>query len=140
MLNTQRVVILSLFTSLFFAAPLLCVQVVSIQLEKRQRLAVKESRFESLRVVKARNSCQHIGSRARAAAWARATGRFVATEPVLSLGGTEQVTNSCLLFDGRVRTWGAPPSKGTDATVAPGGTGDIEVTSTEVVDEMRLGP
>ena len=119
MLNTQRVVFLSLLTSLFFAAPLLCIQVVSIQLEKKQRSAVRESRFESLSVVKARNSCQHIGSRARAAAWARATGRFAATEHVSPLGREEQVTTSSLVPIERGCTWGAARSKDTENAVVP---------------------
>lgn len=41
MLNIYRVVSLSLVMSLFFAAPLLCVQPVSFRLKREQSLAVK---------------------------------------------------------------------------------------------------
>ena len=50
MLNIYRVISLSLVMSLFFAAPLLCIHPVSLQLRKEQRLTVKHGQAKRVKV------------------------------------------------------------------------------------------
>jgi hypothetical protein len=67
MLNTYRVISLSLVTALFFAAPLLCVQPISSQIKKAQY-----SKDKRVRVVSQRTTHNpQINTRNVSAAWAR---------------------------------------------------------------------
>ena len=71
MLNTYRVITLSLVTALFFAAPLLCVQPISFQIKKAQHIQNKRVRVVSQ---KATQNPQ-INTRNVSAAWARSIHR-----------------------------------------------------------------
>ena len=67
MLNTYRVISLSLVTALFFAAPLLCVYPISSQIKKAKHIQAKRVRVVS-------QSAGHhpqINTRNVSAAWAR---------------------------------------------------------------------
>ena len=67
MLNTYRIISLSLVTALFFAAPLLCVKPISFQIKKAQN-----SQHKRVRVVSHRAThTPQITSRNGSAAWAR---------------------------------------------------------------------
>jgi hypothetical protein len=67
MLNTYRIISLSLVTALFFAAPLLCIQPISFQIKKAQN-----SQHKRVRVVSHRAThTPQITSRNVSAAWAR---------------------------------------------------------------------
>jgi hypothetical protein len=67
MLNTYRIISLSLVTALFFAAPLLCVQPISSQIKKAQN-----SQHQRVRVVSHRATHNpQSTSRNVSAAWAR---------------------------------------------------------------------
>jgi hypothetical protein len=50
MLNTYRVISLSLVTALFFAAPLLCIQPISFQIKRGSRLAVEHRQARRVEV------------------------------------------------------------------------------------------
>jgi hypothetical protein len=67
MLNTYRVITLSLVTALFFAAPLLCVQPISLQITKAQHTQARAVRVVSRRAV----YHPQINTTAASAAWAR---------------------------------------------------------------------
>jgi hypothetical protein len=67
MLNTYRVISLSLVTALFFAAPLLCVQPISFQIKKAQYTQANRVRVVSRRAV----HNPQINTRNVSAAWAR---------------------------------------------------------------------
>ena len=56
MLNIYRVISLSLVMSLFFAAPLLCIQPVSYKLREERSMAVKDRQSKRVRVVWKRGS------------------------------------------------------------------------------------
>jgi len=56
MLNIYRVISLSLVMSLFFAAPLLCVQPVSFRLKREQSLAAKLHQARGVTVVRQKRS------------------------------------------------------------------------------------
>lgn len=71
MLNTYRVISLSLATALFFAAPLLCIQPISHQIKKAQHMQNKRVRVASRR---APHNFQ-INTRHVSAAWARSIHR-----------------------------------------------------------------
>ena len=61
MLNTYRVISLSLVTALFFAAPLLCIQPISFQIKRGSRLAVKHRQARKVEVMwQAGNSSPRI--------------------------------------------------------------------------------
>ena len=67
MLNTYRVISLSLVTALLFAAPLLCVQPISFQIKKARYTQAK-----GVRVVAQRATPNpQINTRDASAAWAR---------------------------------------------------------------------
>lgn len=70
MLNTYRVISLSLLMGLFFAAPLLCIHPISFQIKKSQAMAAKNSRSKKVRVV-SENATHHDRAMFRKAAWAR---------------------------------------------------------------------
>ena len=67
MLNTYRVITLSLVTALFFAAPLLCVYPISHQIKKAQHLQDKRVRVVSRKAT----HNPRINTRNISAAWAR---------------------------------------------------------------------
>ena len=67
MLNTYRVISLSLVTALFFAAPLLCVQPISSQIKRAQHIQDKRVRVVSQRAT----PNPQINTRNVSAAWAR---------------------------------------------------------------------
>ncbi|MEJ2365367.1 MAG: hypothetical protein P8075_01880 [Deltaproteobacteria bacterium] len=67
MLNTYRVISLSLVTALFFAAPLLCVQPISFQIKKARYTQAKGVRV----VAKRAATTPQIKTRDASAAWAR---------------------------------------------------------------------
>jgi len=71
MLNTYRVITLSLVTALFFAAPLLCVQPISFQIKKAQHIQNKRVRVVSQKATQN----PHINTRNVSAAWARSIHR-----------------------------------------------------------------
>jgi len=92
MLNTYRVISLSLVTALFFAAPLLCVQPISFQIKKASSLAVnhRQSRRGEFAWQAGNNSPQIKPARALAKSLYRAqnvnyerTERSVAPQTVL---------------------------------------------------------
>jgi hypothetical protein len=83
MLNTYRVISLSLVTALFFAAPLLCVHPISSQIKKAEHRQSKRVRVVSQRAT----HNPQIYTRNVSAAWARSihkTGHksFQGEEPV----------------------------------------------------------
>ena len=92
MLNTYRVISLSLVTALFFAAPLLCVQPISFQIKKAQY-----SQAKTVRVVAQRAAHNpQINTRNVSAAWARSihtTGykTFHLEDHVSSRGGDQSL-------------------------------------------------
>lgn len=71
MLNTYRVISLSLVMSLFFAAPLLCVHPISSQIKKAEHRKNKRVRVVSLRAT----HNPQINTRNISAAWARSIHR-----------------------------------------------------------------
>jgi hypothetical protein len=95
MLNTYRVISLSLLMGLFFAAPLLCIHPISFQIKKSQATAAKNSRSKRVRVVLERATHQDQAKfRNFSAAWARpihTTGYELPAEtsnsPAFSAGG-----------------------------------------------------
>jgi hypothetical protein len=96
MLNTYRVISLSLVTALFFAAPLLCVQPISFQIKKAQY-----SQAKTVRVVAQRAAHNpQINTRNVSAAWARSihtTGykTFHLQELVPVVNGNEALDENC---------------------------------------------
>ena len=90
MLNTYRVISLSLVTALFFAAPLLCVQPISFQIKKARYTQTKRVRVVAQRAA----PTPQINTRDASAAWARSihsTGyeTFHPEEPVSTEVGDE---------------------------------------------------
>jgi len=90
MLNTYRVISLSLVTALFFAAPLLCVQPISSQIKKAQHSQNKRVRVVSQRAT----HNPQINTRNVSAAWARSIHRtgyktFHVEDPGATRGGDE---------------------------------------------------
>ena len=71
MLNTYRVISLSLVMSLFFAAPLLCVHPISSQIKKAEQRKNKRVRVVSRRAT----HTPQINTRNVSAAWARSIHR-----------------------------------------------------------------
>ena len=71
MLNTYRVISLSLVMSLFFAAPLLCVHPISSQIKKAEHRKNKRVRVVSRRAT----HTPQINTRNVSAAWARSIHR-----------------------------------------------------------------
>jgi hypothetical protein len=98
MLNTYRVISLSLLMGLFFAAPLLCIHPISFQIKKSQAMAAKNSRSKEVRVVLEKATQQDQAKfRNSSAAWARpihTTGYELAAEasnsPALSAAGNAE--------------------------------------------------
>ena len=92
MLNTYRVISLSLVTALFFAAPLLCVQPISSQIKRAQH-----SQDKRVRVVSRRPTHNpQINTRNVSAAWARSihrTGHKTVNveDPLSTRGGDESL-------------------------------------------------
>jgi hypothetical protein len=114
MLNTYRVISLSLVTALFFAAPLLCVQPISSQIKKAQHWQDKRVRVVSQR---ATHSPQ-INTRNVSAAWARSIHRtgdktFNLEDPLSTRGGDES------LYENYRSDWDAD---GEDGGIDPMGT------------------
>ena len=90
MLNTYRVISLSLVTALFFAAPLLCVQPISFQIKKARYTQAKRVGVVAQRAART----PQINTRDASAAWARSihsTGyeTFRPEEPVSTEVGDE---------------------------------------------------
>jgi hypothetical protein len=67
MLNTYRVISLSLVTAIFFAAPLLCVHPISSQIKKAEHRQSKRVRVVSQRAT----HYPQINTRNASASWAR---------------------------------------------------------------------
>lgn len=92
MLNTYRVISLSLVTALFFAAPLLCVHPISHQIKKAQH-----RQDEGVRVVSRRATHNpQFNTRNVSAAWARSIHRIGhktvhVEDPVSTRGGDESL-------------------------------------------------
>ena len=130
--NIYRVISLSFAMSLFFSAPLLCIQPVYVQLEKKQRLAAGNSRTERPGLVQKTSFCGRIESRARVAAWARTSRRFVAAEPGSSSGVEERSKTANLLPTERGCTW----SDGGAQDLNPAAAAEDEVVSAAALNEM----
>ena len=114
MLNTYRVISLSLVTAMFFAAPLLCVQPISSQIKKAQY-----SQDKRVRVVAQRATHNpQINTRNVSAAWARSIHRtgnktFNLEDPLSTRGGDES------LYENYRSDWDAD---GEDGGIDPMGT------------------
>ena len=67
MLNTYRVISLSLVTALFFAAPLLCIQPISFQIKKARYTQAKRVRVVAQKAA----PTSQINARDASGAWAR---------------------------------------------------------------------
>ncbi|MCG6918307.1 MAG: hypothetical protein LJE89_12285 [Deltaproteobacteria bacterium] len=86
MLNTYRVISLSLVTALFFAAPLLCVHPISSQIKKAERRQQNRLKVVSQRAI----YNPQIKVRSVSAAWARSIHRtghqnFPGEDPLATL-------------------------------------------------------
>lgn len=130
--NIYRVISLSFVISLLFSAPLLCIQPISVQFEKKQRLAAINFQTERPGIVLKTTSCTPIENRARAAAWARASCRFVPTEAEASLGVDERSEPANLLpaEPGCTRNGGGSEDSG------PAAAAEDEVTSAAALNEL----
>ncbi len=92
MLNTYRVISLSLVTALFFAAPLLCVRPISSQLKSAQNRQDKRVRVVSQRAT----HNPQINTKNVSAAWARSIHRvgyktFNVEDSLPTRGGDESL-------------------------------------------------
>jgi len=92
MLNTYRVITLSLVTALFFAAPLLCVQPISFQIKKVQHVQENRVRVASQRVT----HNPRMNTRKVSASWARSIHRtghetFHLADPASTRGEDESL-------------------------------------------------
>ena len=126
MLNIYRVISMSLAVSLFFAAPLLCVSPISVQLKKGQRLTTRDAQGNRVRVVQQRVAHRHIRKEARASAWARATHRFLIPGHELPLETRNQVTTPTHSPDGQEYRWHSDHPQGLDEAVVPAWPNDTE--------------
>lgn len=136
-MNTYRVISMSLAISLFFAAPLLCIQPISVQLDKGRSLTAKKSQTERESIAQTRSTYPSLTrSKARSAAWARAAHGVVTAGHEALLGGEEQITTPTLLPDEEDYSWSDDQSQNWDDAVAPAGTDEAEVIASTVVNEM----
>ena len=117
MFNIYRVISMSLAVSLFFAAPLLCVQPISVQIKKGQRLTSGDLQGQGVSVVKERNDYRQNRRTARAAAWTRSANSFVAVEHELPLETRNLVTTSNLSVDDQEYGWRDPGLQDLDTAV-----------------------
>ena len=112
MLNTYRVISLSLVTALFFAAPLLCVHPISTQIKKAEHRQQNRARVASQRATY--NS--QINARNVSASWARSIHR-VGHETFHREGPLSSQSREDGLYEDYRSEWDAAGEDGTSITL-----------------------